>query len=222
MPETESDTVELLRRWHAGERAALEALLARHIGPLHQFVRTQLAGDLRRLRNEADSMDMVQAAAVRVLEYTPAFIPENGRQFHRLLRKIVVNDLRNRLRAPRVVRREPGPDPGRDPFGDSVLDLRSTAPSSWLPDRAADAAERRIETRAWARLALEFLPDELDRRLVLLAAVEEWSWKEIGAELGWSQDAARMRFQRLLPKLANQIRVLSEGRIDELLGDEGT
>ena len=36
----------------------------------------------------------------RVLEYVPTFVPANGRQFHRLLRTVVVNDLRNRLRAP--------------------------------------------------------------------------------------------------------------------------
>jgi RNA polymerase sigma factor (sigma-70 family) len=215
MSEADDDTVQLLRRWHTGERAALEALLARHVEPLHRFVRSQLDRELRQLRTEADSMDVVQEAAARVLEYTPAFIPESGPQFHRLLRKIVVNDILNRLRSPRVGRRETE----RDAYGDSVLDLRAASHSSVLPDRAAEKAEWRAQTRSWARIALEFLPDADDRRLVLLAAVEEASWREIGDDLGIGQDAARMRFHRLLPKLANHIRMLGEGRIDDLLAN---
>jgi RNA polymerase sigma factor (sigma-70 family) len=214
--EPASDTVELLRRWNEGDRGALEALLARHLEPLHRYVRSRLGRELRQLRREADSMDLVQAAAARVLEYVPAFVPASSRQFHGLLRRIVVNDLRNRLRAPALGRREPS----RDRFGDSLLDLRPGGGSTLLPDRAALRGERQAEMRAWARIALEFLEDEEDRRLTLLAAVEEWSWREIGDELGIAPDAARMRFHRLLPRLANHVRLLSEGRLDELLADE--
>jgi len=213
----QSDTVELLRRWHGGDRGALGMLLARHLESLHQFVRAELGGELRQLRRDGDSMDIVQTAAARVLGYIPTFIPKNGRQFHQLLRRIVVNDILNRLRSPNVGRREPS----RKGFGDSVLDLRSPSHASNSPVRALLMSERLEELRAWARLALEFLPDPLERRLVLLAAVEEWSWKEIGDDLDMAPDAARMRFHRLLPKLANHIRLLGEGRLDELLGSDG-
>ena len=213
----QSDTVELLRRWHAGDRGALEMLLARHLESLHQFVRSKLWRELRQLRRDGDSMDIVQSAAARVLGYVPTFIPENGRQFHRLLRRIVVNDILNRLRSPNVRRREPS----RESFGDSVLDLRSPSQASNGPVRAMLASERHEELRAWASVALEFLSDPLERRLMLLAAVEEWSWKEIGDDLDLAPDAARMRFHRLLPKLANHIRLLGEGRLDELLGSDG-
>src|SRR5688572_24883117 len=213
----QSDTVELLRRWHAGDRGALELLLARHLESLHRFVRTQLGRELRQLRRDGDSMDIVQTAAARVLGYVPNFIPENGRQFHRLLQRIVVNDILNRLRSPYVGRREPS----RESFGDSVLDLRSPSRASNGPVRAVLTSERIEELRAWARVALEFLSDPLERRLMLLAAVEEWSWKEIGDDLDLAPDAARMRFHRLLPKLANHIRLLGEGRLDELLDSDG-
>jgi RNA polymerase sigma factor (sigma-70 family) len=216
MRELENDeTVELLQRWHGGERGALEELLARHLDELLAYVRQRLGPELRQRGREADGVDLVQSAAARVLEYVPAFVPANGRQFHRLLRTIVVNDLRNRLRAPAHGRREPS----RDRFGDSVVDLCGS-PSSLRPERVAASAERLAEVRAWARIALELLAGEDDRRLMLLAAVEERSWKEIGAELGIAPDAARMRFHRLLPKLANHVRRLGEGRLDELL-DEG-
>lgn len=213
----QSDTVELLRRWHAGDRGALGTLLARHLKGLHQYVRAELGRELRQLRRDGDSMDIVQTAAARVLGYVPSFIPENGRQFHQMLRRIVVNDILNRLRSPNVGRREPS----RKGFGDSVLDLRSPSHASTSPVRALLTSERLEEMRAWARLALEFLPDPLERRLMLLAAVEEWSWKEIGDDLEMAPDAARMRFHRLLPKLANHIRLLGEGRLDDLLGSDG-
>lgn len=213
----QSDTIELLRRWHAGDRGALGLLLARHVESLHKFVRARLRRELRQLRRDGDSMDIVQTAAARVLGYVPTFVPENGRQFHRLLRRIVVNDILNRLRSPNVGRREPS----REGFGDSVFDRRSPRQASNGPMRVVMASERLEELRAWARVALEFLPDPLERRLMLLAAVEEWSWKEIGDDLHLAPDAARMRFNRLLPKLANHIRSIGEGRLDELLGSDG-
>lgn len=216
MPDAQDETLELLRRWNEGDRKALQSLLARHIEPLHQYVRAKLDGELRVLRRDQDTTDIVNMAAERVLAYTPAFIPANGRQFQRLLQRIVLNDLVNQLRSPRTAMRARG----REHFGDSVLDLRLGSRAADEPEAAAELAERQVEARAWARLALEFLADEQDRQLVLLAAMDERSWPEIGAELGLSADAARMRYRRLLPKLANHIRVLRAGRVDDLLEGE--
>jgi len=106
MPERDTQTVELLQRWHGGDRQALEELLARHLEPLHRHVRAKLDRELSHLRRDQDSMDLVQAAAVRVLEYAPAFIPRDGQQFQRLLCKIVLNDILNQLRSPRLNRQE--------------------------------------------------------------------------------------------------------------------
>jgi len=217
MSESDTETVELLQRWHGGDRPALDELLARHLESLHRHVRAKLARELRHLRREQDSMDLVQAATVRVLEYTPAFIPRDGSQFQQLLRKIVLNDILNQLRSPRLKRRETD----RARYGDSVLDLRRNEHSSLLPDRAAEKVERVELARAWARMALEFLAVDSDRQLVLLAAVEERGWDEIGEELGLTADAARMRYSRLLPKLANHVRLLKEGRVEALLEENG-
>jgi DNA-directed RNA polymerase specialized sigma24 family protein len=81
-------------------------------------------------------------------------------------------------------------------------------------------AAQEAEEHAWARLALEFLPDP-ERRLVLLRVVDQASWEEIAVELGLSADAARMRLKRLIPELANVIRRLREGQIDELCPARG-
>jgi hypothetical protein len=68
-------------------------------------------------------------------------------------------------------------------------------------------------------MASQFLDDE-DRTLVQLRAVDELDWPAIGLAVGLAPDAARMRYQRLLPRLANYVRKLREGKIDELLVEE--
>lgn len=216
MTDSPDETVVLLRRWYEGDRGALDVLLGLHLEALHQHVRTKLDLDFRSLRREQDSMDLVQAAVARVLNYTPVFVPRDGQQFQALLRRIVANDVLNQLRSPRLTRREQS----RERYGDSVLNLNVCSPSSLLPIRALERKEREAEVRAWARMALEFVADAGDRRLLLMAAVEERSWQEIGDELGMAADAARMRYQRLRPKLANRIRMINEGRIDQLLVGE--
>ncbi len=216
-PAPRESTVELLRRWYQGDRAALEELLTRHLDALHAYVRSKLDREFRGLRREEDSMDLVQGTFLRMLDYLPPTIPDNGAQFLRLMCKIVLNRLRNDVSSPATARR----NTTRASFGDSVVDLRAGSRASPPPDLAAASAERQAEVRAYARIALEFLKDEQDRELVRLREIEEYSWDEIGQELGLSPDAARMRYPRLMAKVANHIRVLREGRVDDLLDETG-
>lgn len=210
------ETARLLERWHDGERDALARLLEEHLPRLHAFVRAKLDHELRELRRDQDSTDLVQTAAAKVLGFLPAFVPEDGEQFQRLLRTFVLNDIRNQLRSPRVLRRS-----GRKgEYGDSVLDLRPSPRSSHSPDRAAEKAEKQELVRAWVRFAMEFLPEE-DRRLCELRAVEELSWDDIAKELELQADTARMRFRRIQPRLANIIRRVKEGALNEVLEESG-
>jgi len=206
MGETTGETVELLQRWHGGEKEALHVLLKRFLPRLHQFARGKLRSEFSQLQREQDSLDLVQTSAVKALEYVPPFVPRDDEQFFGLLCTFMLNHLRNRLRSP-----------GRQgerkaEFGDSVLDLRPCERSSEYPSQAVAEAEE----RAWVRFALEFLPD-LERRLVLLRVVEQASWEEVASDLEIAPDAARMRFNRLMPELANLIRRLREGHVDDLL-----
>lgn len=210
------ETVELLQRWHAGQRAALDALLDRHLPQLMEFARRSLHAELRGLRREEESMDLVQSAAARVLTYVPPFVPRDGAQFQRLLRTFVRNEIRNMLRSPRVARRTGS----WEDYGDSVLDLGASSRPTLNPERAVVKAERTEMTRALVSMALEFLEED-DRRIVQMRQYEELSWERIAQEVGMRADATRMRFQRALVKLANSIRQLREGRIDELLQSTG-
>lgn len=214
VPGNSDRSVLLLQRWHAGDEAALHALLESHLPRLRAFVSGKLEREFRALRCEQDSLDLVQTAAAKVLAYLPRFVPRDGDQFQRLLHTFVLNDLRNRLRD----RRTQGVREHEADFSASHLDLR--APSSAKPERVAQKAERQADIRAWVRMALEFLPEQ-DQRLFHLRAVEEQPWEVIAEELGLSADAARQRFRRAQPRLANHIRLLQGGRIDELLDSVG-
>lgn len=75
----------------------------------------------------------------------------------------------------------------------------------------------RGEWERWVRLGLELLdPDE--RELVLLREWDGLRFPEIGARLGVSEDAARMRFHRALAHLADRILRLRSGRVAEVVG----
>jgi len=209
MPSNADQTLQLLERWHRGERAAVEELVSRNLDDLHRLVRAQLDRGFRELRRDQDSMDLVNTVALRVLEYIPPVQPANRAEFLGLLARIVKNDLQNQYRAPR--------NRLRDSYGSSLLDLSITGSAAERPDRAAESVERREELQAWTRIALEFLPDALERELVLLRVIEEWSWADVGLELGLTAGAARSRFERIKSRLSNTKRKLKEGRIAELL-----
>lgn len=195
------DTRELLQRWHAGDRAAIEALVTRDLPWIERHVRGRLAGVLRA---RGETMDYVQDAVIRVLDYTPRFVTDDRGRFRALLARIVENHLRDAHEHHMAACRSPAKE---QPLGtDSVLDLDDPARSVTKPSEHAE----RNEQEAWVRLALELLPVE-DRQILLLRQWHEFEFAAIGERLGVSEDAARMRFQRALPKLAAKLEELRGG-----------
>jgi DNA-directed RNA polymerase specialized sigma24 family protein len=83
------------------------------------------------------------------------------------------------------------------------------------PMAAADRAER----LGWIRLGLEFLPSE-DRQLIRARTFEELDFAAAGARFGLSVDAARMRLQRAMLRLAGVVQRLQRGEIEGLLREE--
>ena len=85
--EPEDRTVELLRRWHAGDRAALDELVAETLPCLQSAVRPFLSTQTRRTQ---ESIDFAQSAVVRFLLHGPRFLPKDRAQFHAFLKRIAV------------------------------------------------------------------------------------------------------------------------------------
>ena len=100
----------------------------------------------------------------------------------------------------------------REVPSDTVLSLDPPVDTVTRPPQAAE----RDEQQAWVRLALEFLAP-LDRETIWLHEWENLNFRQIGERLNISEDAARMRFQRALPKLAKRVQELQSGKVGDVL-----
>lgn len=196
-----NETRILLERWHAGDRAAIDVLIARDLGWIRDFVRGRL-GPL--LRSRGETMDYVQDAIVDVLRYVPPFVTSDRGRFRALLARILENHLRDAHDHHKAARR--APERERPLPSESVLDLDGGP----RPATAPGSAAARNEDRAWVRLALELLEPE-DREVILLRQWHELEFAAIAQRLSMSEDGARMRFHRALPKLAQRLERLRRG-----------
>ena len=210
--DSEHKSLHLLRRWHTGDAQALEQLIQRNLQWIGAFVRGRLGGHLRK---EAETLDFVQEAMVDVLSYGPRFELENEGQFRALLARIVENNIRDKHKWLHRRRR----DIGREKRGmsDTVLRLDPPVRSVTSPSQRV----LRDERETWVRLAMELLEAE-DREVLWLREWEGLSFGETGERMGLSQDAARMRHRRALPRLARRVKELREGRIAALLEASAT
>lgn len=203
----ESDTLELLERWHAGDRAALDALIQRDLPWVEAHVRRRLG---KLLRAKAETQDYVQQALVEFLEYGPRFVIANRRHFRALLARIAENVLRGAHDHFTAQRRAAARERPLAP--DSVLVLDPSLRQGERPSEAAEAAE----WRDVVRLALELLEPQ-DRDLILWRDWEGEPFARIGERLGVSADAARMRYYPALARLGAAVTCIREGRLGELL-----
>lgn len=198
MPEDE--TLELLEKWYAGDRQALEALLHANLDWMHGVVRRELTPELRQ---RFDSTDAVQDGVVRLLRYGPRFAPRSVEEFRGLLTKILVTAFRDAVDRHTAERRDVRRD---DHFPSRESRLDALARSIHQPDVIAEKSE----LAEWIRLAMQFL-DEDDRTVLVLRRFEERSFEDIARHMQLaSPDAARMRFHRALPRLADRIRQLQQ------------
>ncbi len=206
-----SDTRDLLLRWHQGDDAALAALVEEHTPWIERLVQQRLGPQLRQ---RFDTQDVVQTTLLEVLKDGPRFVVSDRAHLRALLGRMVENVLRGKAdharAAKRDVRRE-----AHAPPGETILFLDAHAGTDGTPSQAASAEE----TRAWVRLALEML-DPDDRNVVLWREYQDLSFAEIAARLQIGEDAARMRFNRALPKLARKLEHLRKGNLGDLLPGE--
>ena len=203
-PGEDTETLDLLRRWHVGDESALGELVRRDLSWICEHVRDRLGP---KLRARAETMDVVQDAMVQVLKDGPRFLVADGGKFRRLIAAIVENVLRNANRE--MLQQRRNVDRERKMPTSGVLDLDGTSPS--------DAAERSEDT-AWLELAVELLAPS-DREVVVLRQWDGCSFAEIGARLGIREDAARVRFHRALGRLGPLMKRLRQGELGAILAE---
>jgi RNA polymerase sigma-70 factor (ECF subfamily) len=179
-------TFALIERVRAGDRDALERLMARHVGPLRRWISGRLP---RWARDLADTDDLVQDTLLRTFRKMEDFEPRNVGALQAYLRQAVLNRLRDELRRK-----------GRAPAMLDLDDLQLQARESPLEEAIGRQALERYES-ALARLR----PEE---REAIIARVEmDYSYEEMAEALGKpSADAARKAARRALLRLAEEMK----------------
>jgi RNA polymerase sigma factor (sigma-70 family) len=178
---TES-TVELLERVKAGDSAALDTLLRRHLPRLRRWASGRLP---RYAREGVDTEDLVQETIVRALRTLDEFEYRREGALQAYLRQAVANGIRDRLRRA-----------GRRPVGEP-LDPEAPSPDESPLDAAIghEAADR--YDRALAGL------DGDDREAIVGRLELGYDYEQLAAALGRpSADAARMAVRRAVLRLA--------------------
>jgi RNA polymerase sigma-70 factor (ECF subfamily) len=178
-------TFQLIDRARAGDREALDRLMARHLKPLKRWASGRLP---RWARDLADTDDLVQDTLVRTFQRIGDFEPRHVGALQAYLRQAVLNRIRDELRRK-----------GRQPEATSLDGLEVDPRQSPLEHAIGTEAVDRYE-RALERLS----PAE---REAIIARVEMgYSYKELAEALGKSTpDAARKAAQRALVRLAEEM-----------------
>lgn len=187
-------TAQILRV-HGGDSEALHELVRDHLPWISAQVRKRMTPLLRR---DGDTQDHVQEAMVDVLSSGPHFASDDPAVFRAVLARIVENNLVDRARYLQRGRRDVRRAQALPT--DSVLLLDHAGRSVTEPPARAD----RNEQQAWLTLAVELLEPD-DREVIRLRDWNGLSFPDLGSELGISEEAARKRYQRALPRLAAKL-----------------
>ena len=171
------------------ERGQFEREVRPHVDALYSAA-------LRLTRNEVDAEDLVQDTLVRAYRFYDRF--EAGTNFKAWLLRIQMNTFVNRYR--RTVReRNVLEGPMATPVGEGLMG-RATMRS--LTDPVGDA-QRRLIAQEITR-AFDELSDEA-RAMVLLADVEELSYKEIAKIIGCPIGTVMSRLHRARKQLQSSL-----------------
>jgi RNA polymerase sigma-70 factor (ECF subfamily) len=163
----------LVPRARAGDREALDELLARHQAGAYRVALTVLG-------NEADAQDAAQEGLVRALRGLNGF--RGDASFRTWLFAIVANEARSLVR--RRLRRRETP-------------LEADVPGH---GRAADERAALRDEAARAREMLSRLPEK-QRLAVQLRVDEGLSFREVGEVIGSSEGAARVNYHHGIRRL---------------------
>lgn len=184
-----AESLELLRRVHAGDRTHLDPLLARYQERLLARIRIMMGKPARRV---AESADFLQGALIEAARDIDQVRVGSEAQLLRWMTEIARNNIRDAVRRKR--------ERVFSEFSESLAG--SATPDQGRPSPAS-VAEQRDDQHRLAE-AIERLPDDL-RTAIELRHFEQLSFREIGARLGRSENAAQLLHSRALVRLGDNL-----------------
>jgi RNA polymerase sigma-70 factor (ECF subfamily) len=185
IPTDPASTFALIGRAREGDQTAIDALFARHLGPLRRWASGRLP---KWGRDLADTDDLVQETLLQTFKRIGEFEPRRVGALQAYLRQAVMNRIRDELRRK-----------GRRPDAVTLDGLEANTDASPLEAAIGAEAVERYE-QALARLT----PDE---REAIIARIElGCSYAEMAEALGKpTPDAARKAASRALVRLAEEM-----------------
>ena len=183
-PELHS-SLTLLERARAGDREALESLIARYLPRLQRWASGRLP---RWARDMAETQDLVQEALFQTFKRIERFEPRGEGALHAYLRQAILNRIREELR--RAKRR-----PARSELDSAAEDDARSPLAAAIGQEAIDRYERALA---------QLRPD--DRQLVVARIELGYTNREIAELLDKpTPNAARMATERAVVRLAKEM-----------------
>jgi RNA polymerase sigma-70 factor (ECF subfamily) len=209
MDNNSAESVDLIERARAGDREALNALLARHRDRLRRMVEMRLD---TRLQARLDASDVVQEAYVEVAERMEEYLRDPKVPLFLWLRLVVGERLmrlhRYHLGAQmRDAGREVSLYRGALPAASSAALAAQLLGRHTSPTQAVMRAERILRVQE----ALNTL-DPLDREILSLRHFEELTAAEAAQVLGIEESAAAKRYFRALKRLKEILAAMPGGQ----------
>ena len=181
---SDEPTIELVLKARGGDRIAVVALLQRCLPEVRRWAHGRLPSHAR---EALDTGDLVQEAALHLLQRVDDFEPRHVGAMQAYLKQSIINRIRDEIR--RVGRRPVPVELADDPPGDSPSPLEVTIQNESY-ERYRNALER-LSAR--------------DRELVVARMEAQWSFAQVATRFGIATaDAARMAVNRALKKLAKE------------------
>lgn len=179
---SDEPTIELVVKAQGGDRMAVEALLQRCLPQLKRWAHGKLPAVAR---GSLDTGDLVQEAAMHVVQRLDVFQPRHVGAMQAYLRMSVINRIRDEIRR---VGRHPAPvELPDDHPGDSTSPLEVAL---------------QAESYEHYRKALGSLKTR-DREMIVARVEAQWSMSDIARQFGMrTVDGARMAVSRALKKLS--------------------
>jgi RNA polymerase sigma-70 factor (ECF subfamily) len=188
------DSVRLAERAAAGDRAALDELVVRHVDALRAFVRLRVGPELR---VRESSSDLVQSVCREILQEAQRFQHPSEGAFKSWLFTTALRKIADRAEHWRALKREAGRDERLPSQADDGALLGFYRSISTPSQHAVAAEERERIERAFEKLTEE------QREVIVLARVAGLSRAEIAAQTGRSEGAVRVLLHRSLARLSD-------------------
>ena len=190
-------TLNLVRQAKAGENNALNLLLDRYVQRVLRIERMRLGV---KLRGRMESMDVVQEVMMRVIKGLENFEPKDEAAFLHWISQLVQNEIRALADYHGAEKRNTNKEVQQPQNSEEDRSVGSNTPANsiYRPSFQLRLKEDVLQLES----AMDELPEK-QKEVVILRQYEGMSFKDIGDQLGCSEDAARMQYTRAIDKLTD-------------------